>query len=498
MIARTITGFKVRETRRTLGLKQNELARRVGISASYLNLIERNKRAIGGALLTALGRELGLSVDELDGSAEWRLRDQLVALMEDPAAGGEAIPVDEADAIIARHPAWARGAVRLHAAYQAAEAEVEALSDRLTHDPVLAETIHAMLTGITALRSTVEILADPGEIDPAQRSRFEGIVDEQSGRLARTAAALAAHFDRMSEARRPRTAVEEAEEFLHRSDAADRVEDAAERLRADLLAGGRDLEAALAAALPRPPAVAPEWGRSERLAARALAWAGQTAMPEIEAALAGCPAAAEPFARALMAQRLADAARLPAPGFLGLGRRLNGTSTRWCGPPTVTARWCSGGWPTSTGPARRGPGWWRRTRRASPWRGAARSISCRGQGSSSVRSGRCIARGRAACSRRGSRCRGARCAACWRSPDRTAWPRGCWFSPGISRWRRRTGRRTCGSAPDVTSARTRPARSAASPRRSRPDFPWGILREPVVSSGQCRTKRRLRETTHGA
>ena len=322
MIARTITGLKVRETRRTLGLKQNELARRVGISASYLNLIERNKRAIGGALLTALGRELGLSVDELDGSAEWRLRDQLVALMEEPAAGGEAIPVDEADAIIARHPAWARGAVRLHAAYQAAEAEVEALSDRLTHDPVLAETIHAMLTGITALRSTVEILADPGEIDPAQRSRFEGIVDEQSGRLARTAAALAAHFDRMSEARRPRTAVEEAEEFLHRSDAADRVEDAAERLRADLLAGGRDLEAALAAALPRPPAVAPEWGRSERLAARALAWAGQTAMPEIEAALAGCPAAAEPFARALMAQRLADAARLPAPGFLGLGRRL--------------------------------------------------------------------------------------------------------------------------------------------------------------------------------
>ena len=40
-----------RERRKDLGLTQTELASRVGISVSYLNLIEHNRRSIGGRLL---------------------------------------------------------------------------------------------------------------------------------------------------------------------------------------------------------------------------------------------------------------------------------------------------------------------------------------------------------------------------------------------------------------------------------------------------------------
>ena len=321
--ARTITGLKIREQRRALGLRQNELARRVGVSASYLNLIERNKRSIGGTLLTAIGRELSLSLDELDGSIERRLHDQLVSLAEDPNVGTQAMRDESIDAFIARQPAWARGAARAYIAFQAAEAEVEELSDRLTHDPVLAEAMHAMLTEITALRSTVEILADPGEITPAQRIRFERIVDEQSARLARTAAALADHFDRTIEARRPRHAAEEAEEFLHRSDAADAVEAAAARQRSALLADGKDMEAALAAAVARPPAIAADWGRARRVAALVLAHAQSAAIPEVEAAIEGCPVVAAPFARTALIRRLADAILLPAEHVLALGKRLD-------------------------------------------------------------------------------------------------------------------------------------------------------------------------------
>ena len=103
-MARTVAGLKIRESRRALGLRQNELARRVGISASYLNLIERDQRSIGGSLLAAIGRELGLSVDELDGSSERRLRDQLATLAEDPALGAEELRDGSADALIARYP----------------------------------------------------------------------------------------------------------------------------------------------------------------------------------------------------------------------------------------------------------------------------------------------------------------------------------------------------------------------------------------------------------
>ena len=354
MIARTITGLKIRERRRSLGLKQNELARRAGISAPYLNLIERNKRPIGGVLLAALARELDLSVDDLDGSAEWRLRDQLITLGEDPAIGNAAMRADELDAFLARHPAWARGAARAYAAYQAAEGEIEALSDRLTHDPVLAEAIHSMLTEITALRSTAEILADPREIPPAQRRRFEQIVDHQSARLSRTASALAGHFDRLSEERRPRHAVEEAEELLHRSDAAEAVEAAAGRMREALLASGSDLEAALAGAVSRPPEVAADWGRVERVAAFALAFAQESVVPETESALEGLPESARPSARAALEQRIADALRVPAPASLALGKHL-----AW----DLDALVRGGGWRRSIGlsPHRRPP----------PLRGAA-------------------------------------------------------------------------------------------------------------------------------
>ena len=34
-----------------MGVTQAEMSRRIGISASYLNLIERNKRGIAGPLL---------------------------------------------------------------------------------------------------------------------------------------------------------------------------------------------------------------------------------------------------------------------------------------------------------------------------------------------------------------------------------------------------------------------------------------------------------------
>ncbi|WP_304951541.1 helix-turn-helix domain-containing protein, partial [Sulfitobacter sp.] len=46
-----LTGSRIRERRVMAGLKQAELAQQSGISASYLNLIEHNRRRIGGKLL---------------------------------------------------------------------------------------------------------------------------------------------------------------------------------------------------------------------------------------------------------------------------------------------------------------------------------------------------------------------------------------------------------------------------------------------------------------
>ena len=49
-----LTGNRIRERRLVMGMKQADLAAAAGISPSYLNLIEHNRRRIGGKLLIAL------------------------------------------------------------------------------------------------------------------------------------------------------------------------------------------------------------------------------------------------------------------------------------------------------------------------------------------------------------------------------------------------------------------------------------------------------------
>ena len=51
-------GFRISNRRKSLKISQAALARLVGISPSYLNLIENNKRDIGGALLNRVATRL--------------------------------------------------------------------------------------------------------------------------------------------------------------------------------------------------------------------------------------------------------------------------------------------------------------------------------------------------------------------------------------------------------------------------------------------------------
>ena len=64
------TGARLRERRIAVGLKQAELAEMVGISASYLNLIEHNRRRIAGKLLINLASALNLDAGILSEGAQ--------------------------------------------------------------------------------------------------------------------------------------------------------------------------------------------------------------------------------------------------------------------------------------------------------------------------------------------------------------------------------------------------------------------------------------------
>ncbi|MGB8622908.1 MAG: helix-turn-helix transcriptional regulator, partial [Paracoccaceae bacterium] len=70
MAQSTLVGTRIRERRLVLGRRQADLAREVGISPAYLNLIEHNRRRIGGKLLVDLARKLDVDASALSEGAE--------------------------------------------------------------------------------------------------------------------------------------------------------------------------------------------------------------------------------------------------------------------------------------------------------------------------------------------------------------------------------------------------------------------------------------------
>lgn len=193
MTLSALTGTRLRERRLALGLRQADLAARVGISASYLNLIEHNRRRIADDLLTRLAAALEVSLANLQGGHAEGLTDGLrAAAAAVPAAGAE---LDRLDDLIGRFPGWAATLAELHDRSRALGRAVEVLNDRMAHDPHLSASLHEMLSAVSSVRTTAAILADTEDIDPAWRKRFHHNLHEDSERLAQGAEALVAFLD---------------------------------------------------------------------------------------------------------------------------------------------------------------------------------------------------------------------------------------------------------------------------------------------------------------
>ncbi len=211
---RTFLGPKIRDRRQALGITQSTLATRAGISASYLNLIESNKRNIAGALLSRIAHALDLQAEDLDGAAEQRLLSDLGEIAGEPMLAELTLDPRSAAEVAGRHAGWARALVQLHRSWRDRDQAVGALSDRLSQDPFLGDAVHSMLTRVAAIRSSAEILETIEDLQPAERHRFIAIIGNESGQLADVAQALAAFFEKANSGPRPIVPVEEVDDFL--------------------------------------------------------------------------------------------------------------------------------------------------------------------------------------------------------------------------------------------------------------------------------------------
>lgn len=189
----TLTGSRIRERRVAQGIKQVALAQQAGISASYLNLIEHNRRRIGGKLLLDIAEALSVEPALLIQGAGAALISSLREAASDvPAVGAE---LDRVDEFAGRFPGWAELLSTARQRIMALERNVETLSDRMTHDPHLATSLHEMLSTVTAIRSAASILAEPGDIDPDWQARFHRNIYEDSARLAETSRGLVTYLE---------------------------------------------------------------------------------------------------------------------------------------------------------------------------------------------------------------------------------------------------------------------------------------------------------------
>ncbi len=298
-MSQNLAGLKIRAQRKRAGLTQGELARRAGISASYLNLIELNKRSIAGALIDRIAASLGIDRTELDDTSERRSMDFLRELLADPefaAAAGQPQKVEE---FVGRHPDWASLLLRVYRGFIDRGQAVVALADRLNRDPFLSENVHRILTSVTAVRSAAEILDKYDQIKPAEQARFIEIIAADSEKLSHAARSLAQFFDNPEVRVTSGTSTEQVDAFMLESDnyfpALEEV--ATEHLRRD--------EYDAHPAPPRRPWEEPDaetvQSRRFRLAKEASAAA---ARPAIEALVAAHPALVSAEARSFAASAL--------------------------------------------------------------------------------------------------------------------------------------------------------------------------------------------------
>ncbi len=159
-------GQTIRRLRTERALTQQALAVKLGISASYLNLLEHDQRGLTASLLIKLTRVLDVPIEAMSGGSERELEALLREALSDPALGTSVVPSEDL-ALLASRPAAARAVAALYRSLRMAREDAAGIAlpsgrrirlptdearqlyqDHQNHFPTLeaaAEAVHAAL-----------------------------------------------------------------------------------------------------------------------------------------------------------------------------------------------------------------------------------------------------------------------------------------------------------------------------------------------------------------
>lgn len=129
---KTLLGQKIRRLRQDRGLTQQQMAAELGISASYLNLIEHDERPVTVSLLLKLGEKYGVDLNALTDDAERQLAAALREVFADAGLRDSGIDADEIARLVGAAPRAARAIADLYRALRAARDDAQALNLNLS------------------------------------------------------------------------------------------------------------------------------------------------------------------------------------------------------------------------------------------------------------------------------------------------------------------------------------------------------------------------------
>ncbi|MFP4125173.1 MAG: short-chain fatty acyl-CoA regulator family protein [Alphaproteobacteria bacterium] len=123
-VRKTFVGPRLRQLRKERGQSQVDMARALGVSASYVNLLENNQRSLSLPVLLRVAEVYGVDWrDLLQDDAPTTLADLKNAL-EDPVFGDDKPDLQELRAALDHSPRLARTLLNLHRAYRALSEEL--------------------------------------------------------------------------------------------------------------------------------------------------------------------------------------------------------------------------------------------------------------------------------------------------------------------------------------------------------------------------------------
>jgi hypothetical protein len=177
-------GNKVRKLRLRHGLTQVDLAGRLGISASYLNLIEHNQRAVTVPLLLKLGQLFEINLQDFAQGDQAHLLADLTEVFGDALFEGHEVKPADLQDLVATSAVVSRAVVALYRGYRRAQDDANTLAERVSDGGLLSspEAVHLPAEEITdflqermnffsELEAAAEQLRERKDLDPEDLHR---------------------------------------------------------------------------------------------------------------------------------------------------------------------------------------------------------------------------------------------------------------------------------------------------------------------------------------